>query len=186
MEIILLEKIHNLGSSWDEVTVKNGYARNYLIPQKKAVMATAESRAAAAEQHRLRAEQMSRELADIKMRAAQAVRAVTLSRLCGDKGQLYGAVSSNDIAKALSAAGAPITKAEINYPTTPIKQVGEYKMAVVLHPEVRFDINVTVVAEITAEAAEGDGSDADAMTDTNTDADAMTDTNANKTDSFVG
>ena len=148
MEIILLGKIQNLGESGDLVNVRNGYARNYLIPQKKAMMATAEAKAEVEERKRQLAEEEQKRLDEARARAEQAVREITLSRLCGEEGQLYGSVSPVDISEALAEAGTQIEKSEITQPDGPIKQVGEFEADVILHPEVRFTLKITVEGEL--------------------------------------
>ncbi len=147
MEVILLEKIPNTGDIGDLVNVRNGHARNFLIPQKKAMRATPEARALA-EKKRLEiaADQASR-LQNAQIRAEQAVREISLSRLCGEEGQLYGSVSPADIAQEMSQAGSDVDKTEIHQPDGPIKQIGEFEVEVILHPEVHFTVRVHVEAE---------------------------------------
>ena len=147
MEIILLEKIQNLGEIGDLVNVRNGYARNYLIPQKKAMMATAEAKAEVEERKRQLAEEEQKRLDEARSRAEQAVREITLARLCGEEGQLYGSVSPIDIAEALTEAGTEVEKAEIIQPDGPIKHIGDFDADVVLHPEVSFTITIHVQGE---------------------------------------
>jgi large subunit ribosomal protein L9 len=147
MEIILLEKIQNVGELGDLVTVKNGYARNYLIPQKKAMLATADAKEQVEEKRRQLAEGESDRLATATERADKAVRAITLVRLCGEEGQLYGSVSPIDIAEAMVAAGSEIEKSEVTQPDGPIKHTGSFQADVILHPEVRFTVDITVEGE---------------------------------------
>ncbi len=146
MEVILLEKIPNTGDVGDLVNVRNGHARNFLIPQKKAMRATPEAKALAEEKRlQIAADQASR-LQKAQMRAEQAVREILLSRLCGEEGQLYGSVSPADIAEEMNRVGTDIDKSEIHQPDGPIKQIGEFEAEVVLHPEVRFAVRVHVEA----------------------------------------
>lgn len=163
MEIILLEKIQNIGDVGELVEVRNGYARNYLIPQKKAMIATADAKKEVAEKRRQLAEAEGNRLLAIKARAESAIREITLIRLCGEKGQLYGSVSPADIAEELTQAGTQIEKSEIFQPDGPIKQIGDFEAEVILHPEVRFTVNIKVqgdstpgplATEITTEEAE--------------------------------
>ena len=147
MEIILLEKIQNVGELGDLVTVKNGYARNYLIPQKKAMLATADAKAKVEEKRQQLAQSEAERLAAAKERADAAVKAITLVRLCGEEGQLYGSVSPIDIAEAMVAAGTAIEKSEVTQPDGAIKHTGSYQADVILHPEVRFTIDITVEGE---------------------------------------
>ncbi len=146
MEVILLEKIPNTGDIGDLVNVRNGHARNFLIPQKKAMRATPEAKALAEEKRlKIAADQASR-LQKAQMRAEQAVREISLSRLCGEEGQLYGSVSPADIAQEMNRAGSDMDKSEIHQSDGPIKQIGEFEAEVVLHPEVRFTVRVHVEA----------------------------------------
>ncbi len=147
MEIILLERIQNIGEIGDVANVKNGYARNFLIPHKKAVLATADARAIVEERRRQLAAEEGKRLDGAKARADFAVKAITLTRLCGEEGQLYGSVSPIDIAEALTEAGTRIEKSEITQPDGPIKNVGEFEADVILHPQVRFTVKITVQGE---------------------------------------
>ena len=147
MEIILLEKIRNLGDLGETVTVANGYARNFLIPQKKAMRATDEAKAEVEERRRQLAVEESKRQEVAQARADLAVREITITRLAGEAGKLYGSVSPSDIAEALTAAGSPIEKAEIVQPGGPIKQTGKFEVEVILHPEVRFEVKITVLEE---------------------------------------
>ncbi|NKB76770.1 MAG: 50S ribosomal protein L9 [Gammaproteobacteria bacterium] len=147
MEIILLEKIQNLGDLGDAVNVRNGYARNFLIPQKKAVRATDEAKAKVEERRRQLAEDEGKRLDGARARAELAVKSISLTRLCGEEGQLYGSVSPADIAEAMTEGGTTIEKSEVFLPEGPIKQTGDFNADVILHPEVRFTISITVVGE---------------------------------------
>jgi large subunit ribosomal protein L9 len=147
MEIILLEKVQNMGEIGDLVKVRNGYARNYLIPQKKAMLATAEAKAEVETRRRQLAQDEGQRLAQAQARAEQAVREISLTRLCGEEGQLYGSVSPIDIAEAMSETGVEIEKSEITQPDGPIKHIGEFEADVILHPEVRFTVKINVDGE---------------------------------------
>lgn len=147
MEIILLEQVQNLGEIGDRANVKNGYARNFLIPQKKAMLATADAIAKVEERRRQLAEEDGKRLDGAQARADFAVKEIALTRLCGEEGQLYGSVSPIDIAEALTEAGTQIEKSEINQPDGPIKNVGQFEAEVILHPEVRFMVKITVTGE---------------------------------------
>lgn len=148
MEIILLEKIPNLGNLGDKVSVRPGYGRNYLIPKGKAVAATAEK---LAEFERRRAElekKAADELAAAQARSeAIAQLAVTISRKAGEEGRLYGSVGTKDIAEAATAAGVPVQRHEVRLPTGPIRQTGEYEVRLHLHGDVDATLRVTVVGE---------------------------------------
>ncbi|WP_297362990.1 50S ribosomal protein L9 [Acidiferrobacter sp.] len=148
MQIILLEKIRNLGDLGDQVTVKPGFGRNFLIPKGKAVRATPENKA------RFEAERAERErlqqdhLARARARAEQ-LNGVTvqLVRKAGEEDRIFGSVGTSDIVEAMIAAGFEIAKAEIELPYGPLKTVGDHELAVSLHPEVTVTIIVSVVAE---------------------------------------
>jgi large subunit ribosomal protein L9 len=148
MEIILLEKINNLGILGDRIKVKPGYARNYLIPKGKATTATpanvARFEARRAELERVAAEQLARS----KARAEQlAELIVTLSVKTGTEGRLFGSVGAADIANAVSAAGIELQKHEVRLSGGVIRQIGEYDVDLHLHPEVKSQIRVNVIAE---------------------------------------
>jgi large subunit ribosomal protein L9 len=137
LEIILLEKVTNLGNLGDKVTVKPGYGRNYLIPQGKAVVATA-ARLAEFEQRRADLEKKAAE----QVAAAQA-RAATIEALklvirqkAGDEGRLYGSISARDIAEAATQAGVAIEKSEVRLPTGPLRILGDYEIRIQLHGDV--------------------------------------------------
>ncbi len=147
MEIILLEKVQNLGDLGEVVRVANGYARNFLIPQKKAMRATDEAKIEVEARRRQLAEEESKRREVAQARADLAIRAVTFTRLAGEGGKLYGSVSPADIAEALSDSGTRVEKAEVFQPDGPIKQTGEFAAEVILHAEVRFRMQITVLAE---------------------------------------
>ena len=147
MDVILLEKIANLGNLGDKVNVKSGYGRNYLLPQGKATAATAENVAA----FEARRAELEKQAADKK--AAAEARAAQLSELevtitasAGDEGKLFGSIGTHDIADALTAAGVPVAKAEVRLPNGTIRQVGEYDVALHLHTEVEAAVKLIVVA----------------------------------------
>lgn len=143
-EIILLEKVRGLGDLGETVRVANGYARNFLIPQKKAVPATAEAKAQVEERRRQLAQEEGKRREVAEARADLAVREITVTRLARETGDLYGSVSPADIAEAMQAAGARIEKSEILQPEGPFKSVGQFEAEVILHPEVRFTVQVHV------------------------------------------
>jgi large subunit ribosomal protein L9 len=148
MQIILLEKVVNLGNLGDVVKVKDGYARNFLIPQRMAKRATP---AAMAEFETRRAE--LEKLAAEKLAAAQAVAdkmngtAVTVARKAGMDGRLFGSVGNADIADALKAAGFVVDKSAVRMPEGPLKAIGEFPLDVALHTDVLANITVAIVAE---------------------------------------
>lgn len=148
MEIILLEKIQNLGDLGDVVTVKPGYARNYLIPQGKASFATEESKA---EVERRRQELEAAAQQRLKEARARAETlqgfVVEVSRKASEEGTLFGSVSTADIAETVTVRGADLEKSEIDLSEGPLKTLGEHEVPVSLHPEVQLSIKVIVVAE---------------------------------------
>jgi len=148
MDVILLEKVKNLGALGARVTVKSGYGRNFLIPQGKAVPAT-EANLAAFEARRAELERQEAEiLAAAQARAEQlAAIAVVIPAKAGDEGKLFGSVGTRDIAKAISAAGIAVDKSEVRLPNGALRNTGEFAIALQLHSDVTADINITIVAE---------------------------------------
>lgn len=153
MEIILLEKIHNLGALGDKVKVKPGYGRNFLIPRKKAVPATPENIAKfEARRAELEAQQQSA-LASAQSRAAAlADLELVITAKAGNEGRLYGSVGTGEIAEALAALGHSIEKREIRLPDGPLRTLGRHNVELGLHAEVTATI-VVVVASATAPQA---------------------------------
>lgn len=148
MNVILMERIGNLGDLGDEVTVKPGFARNFLIPQGKAVRATDDNRsvfeAQRAELQRLADER----LAEAQERAGRLEGlALTIVVKAGDEGKLYGSVGTQDIADAVAAKGMEIEKSEIKLPEGTIRELGEYELDLQLHSDVSVTVQVTVVPE---------------------------------------
>jgi len=147
MEIILLEKITNLGNLGDKVNVKSGYARNFLLPQGKATMATAENVAAFEARRAELEKQAAEKKAYAESRAAElAELEVTITATAGDEGKLFGSIGTHDIADALTASGVEVAKSEVRLPNGTIRQVGEYDVAVHLHSDVEATVRVVVVA----------------------------------------
>jgi large subunit ribosomal protein L9 len=148
MEVILLEKIANLGALGDRVTVKAGYGRNYLIPQAKAVAATAVN-IEAFESRRAELEKEAAQILSAAEARATAVAALelTISANAGEEGKLFGSVGARDIAQAAADAGVELDRSEIRLPDGPVREVGEYAIEVGLHPEVETSLKVIVVAE---------------------------------------
>lgn len=148
MEVILLEKIGRLGALGDQVRVKSGYGRNFLIPFGKAVPANdaniAEFKARRAELEKAAAEKF----AAAQVRAGQLnEKAVTIVSKAGDEGRLFGSVGVRDIADAVTAAGVEVCKSEVRLPEGPIRAVGEYDITLQLHGDVDAIIKLSVVAE---------------------------------------
>jgi large subunit ribosomal protein L9 len=146
MQIILLEKVVNLGNLGDVVKVKDGYARNFLIPNGKAKRATAAALAEFAER-RAELEKVAAE----KLAAAQAIGeklnglVIEIARKAGVDGRLFGSVVNFDIAEALEAKGFKIEKSDVRMPTGPLKTIGEFPLEVGLHTDVVVGIVVNVV-----------------------------------------
>ncbi|MHB1586516.1 MAG: 50S ribosomal protein L9 [Acidiferrobacteraceae bacterium] len=149
MNVILLEKVRNLGDLGEEVRVRPGYGRNYLIPHGKAVRATSENKAifearrAELEKTQIKALETARTRAD-QMRDAR----LTLARRASEEGHLFGSVGPSDIVEAAEAAGLDIARSEIDLLEGPLKTLGEHEVNVVLHAEVEFVLHVTIVAEV--------------------------------------
>ena len=148
MQVILLEKVGKLGDLGDQVAVKAGFGRNYLIPYGKAVPATkgnvadfearrAELEAAAAEK-RAAAEARAEKLAALS---------ITIAGNAGDEGKLFGSIGTRDLADAITAAGVEVTKAEVRLPNGVIREIGEFEVSVQLHAEVTQVVNVSVVSD---------------------------------------
>lgn len=148
MEVILLEKVHNLGKLGDRVKVRPGYARNFLIPEKMAVPAT-ESNVQKLETMRADLEKAQAEaLAGAETRAAALKDAVvTIAARAGEEGKLFGSVGTADIAEAFSKAGTEVEKREVRMPTGPIRTLGEHAVELHLHADVNVAVTVRVVAE---------------------------------------
>ena len=148
MNVILMDKVHNLGQLGDKIAVKAGYARNFLIPQGKAVLAT-EKNMANFEARRADLEKKSQELLDAAMHRAQALQelVVVISSKAGDEGRLYGSIGNRDIAKAVSDAGVALAKHEVRLPYGPLRQIGEYDITVQLHGDVSAAVKVQIVVE---------------------------------------
>ena len=148
MDIILLEKVANLGDLGEQVKVKPGYGRNYLIPQNKAVPATKANiekfEARRAELEKAAAEALAEAQARAEKIAAQA--SITITSNAGDEGKLFGSVGPADIADALTAAGVAVEKREVIMPEGPIHTIGEYEINVRTHTDVMQLVKVTVEA----------------------------------------
>jgi len=147
MEVILLEKIANLGNLGDKVNVKSGYGRNYLLPQGKATAATA-ANIAVFEARRAELEKAAAEKKAVaEARAAQlADLQISISAVAGDEGKLFGSIGTQDIADALSAAGVAVEKSEVRMPNGTIRHLGEFEVDVHLHTDVEATVKLTVVA----------------------------------------
>ncbi|WP_420589525.1 50S ribosomal protein L9 [Bacterioplanoides sp.] len=148
MQIILLEKVANLGELGEQVTVKPGYARNFLFPQNKAVPATK----ANVEQFEARRAELEKAAAE-KLASANSrkekIEGIELSVAvrAGDEGKLFGSLGNRDIAELATEAGVELSKSEVRLPTGPIRSVGEFDVAIHLHAEVNAVLKLHVVAE---------------------------------------
>jgi large subunit ribosomal protein L9 len=148
MEVILLEKVGKLGTIGDKVAVKAGFGRNYLIPQGKALAATAanvvefETRRAdleaAAEASKAAAQVRADQLAELS---------VTIAANAGDGGKLFGSIGARDLADAITAAGVEVSKSEVRLPEGALRDLGEYAIDVQLHSEITQSVNVIIIAE---------------------------------------
>ncbi len=148
MQLILLEKVKHLGDLGEEVKVRSGYGRNYLIPQGKALPATPGNKAVF-EARRAELEKVQNErLSEARERAERLTEmSVIIPRKVGGEGRLFGSVSALDIAEALTTAGVEVARQEIRLATGPLRQTGEYTVGVHLHGDVDAQVVVHVVAE---------------------------------------
>ena len=148
MEIILLEKIRNLGDLGQQVSVKPGYGRNYLVPQGKAVRATKENQEAFEGRRAELEAAASDSLSKAQARAAEFDGVVIeIARRASEEGKLFGSVAITDIIEAVTATGKELDKVEVNLPEGAIKVIGEHDVDVSLHPEVSLVLKVSVTAE---------------------------------------
>ena len=149
MQVILLDKVAHLGGVGSQVEVKAGFARNYLIPQGKAVMAT-----------KANIEHFEARRAELEEKAAQALAAavdratrlealgsVTIASKAGDEGRLFGSIGTRDIADAITAKGVEVAKSEVRLPNGLIRTLGEHEVTFQFHGEVFSHLNVVIVAE---------------------------------------
>jgi large subunit ribosomal protein L9 len=148
MEVILLQKVANLGNIGDKVKVKPGYGRNYLLPQGKAAVATA-TNLKKFEERRSELEKLAAdEFESAKLRSGQLENfRLALHAKAGGEGKLFGSIGTADIAEALSKAGIRIERSEVRLPAGPIRLVGEHHVKLHLHTDVIIDLPVDVVAE---------------------------------------
>lgn len=147
MNVILLEKVRNLGSLGDTVEVKPGFARNYLLPSGKAVRATKVN----LEQFEARRAELEKKAADLLTEAEQRAEklnelSIEIAALTSDEGKLYGSVAPHDVAAAINDAGVAVLKSEISMPEGPIHSIGEYTVSVLVHSDVTANVKITVVS----------------------------------------
>jgi large subunit ribosomal protein L9 len=166
MNVILLEKVENLGNIGDQVSVKSGYGRNFLLPKGKATIATAENIAVfEARRAELEAKQAD-ELGVAKVRAEKLQSLeLSLTANVGEEGKLFGSVGTVDIADAAVAAGFEILRSEVRLPDGPLRTVGTHDVEIHLHPDLNVFIKVEVVGEIAGEKYVGDAAAAEAEAD---------------------
>ncbi|NOY67405.1 MAG: 50S ribosomal protein L9 [Gammaproteobacteria bacterium] len=148
MEVILLEKVENLGNLGDKVNVKPGFGRNFLIPGGKATAATAKN-LAAFEERRAELEKVAAEAlttAESRKTALEAV-SITITAKAGDEGKLFGSVGSMDVVEAVKAAGVDVAKKEVRMPAGPIHELGTFEVGFHLHSDVDVSLSVVVEAE---------------------------------------
>ncbi|MDT8880211.1 50S ribosomal protein L9 [Halomonas saccharevitans] len=148
MDVILLDKIGKLGGLGDQVTVKPGYGRNYLVPYGLAVPATKDNiEAFQAQRAELEAEAAERKaVAEARAEQLNDIELSLVSK-AGDEGKLFGSIGPRDLADAISSAGIEVAKSEVRMPQGPIRQTGEYDIDLRLHAEVDATVRVVVVAE---------------------------------------
>ena len=148
MEVILLESVQKLGELGDKVTVKSGYGRNFLIPQKKAVPATAEN-LQQFEERRADLEAAAGDKLSIAKNRAKKVDelSITITTKAGEEGKLFGSITVRNVADACEAAGVKLEKSEVRLPEGPIRELGEFEINIHLHPEVDAVLKLAVVAE---------------------------------------
>jgi large subunit ribosomal protein L9 len=149
MDVILLERVGKLGNIGDKVTVKAGYGRNYLIPNQKAIFATAENMTAFEARRAELEAAAAAQLAEAEARAAKLadLGTVTIAANAGDEGKLFGSIGTRDIAEALTAAGVEVAKSEVKLPEGALREIGEFDIDVQVHSEVTQAIKLAVVAE---------------------------------------
>jgi len=153
MQVILMERIENLGSIGDIVDVKAGFGRNFLVPQKKAKTATKEN-IAEFETIRAELEQAAAALtksAQDRLIAVNGVGELTIEVRAGQEGKLFGSVSNNEIAEAITAKGVAVERREVRMPEGPIRNIGEYDITIYLHTDVETTVKVNVVADAESE-----------------------------------
>lgn len=157
MQVILLQRVVNLGKLGETVDVKAGYGRNYLIPQGKALPAN-EANIAKFEARRAELEAIeAKELQEAQARAdALADVNVIMRAKSGDEGKLFGSIGTRDIADALTKSGLEVDRAEVKLPEGPFRQVGEYKVTIQLHHDIAAEILVTIISEDAPVADEDD------------------------------
>ncbi|WP_395479725.1 50S ribosomal protein L9 [Candidatus Curculioniphilus buchneri] len=150
MQIILLDKITNLGGLGEKVNVKPGYARNFLIPKGKAVLATKKN----IEYFDIRRTSLELKLNKIKTEAEDraekinALHSIIISSKAGDEGKLFGSIGTRDIAKAIIAAGINVDRREVYLPNGVLRTIGSHDVHIKVHSEIRINLNVIIVEKV--------------------------------------
>jgi large subunit ribosomal protein L9 len=148
MEVILLEKVANLGNIGDRVKVRSGFGRNFLLPHGKATLATAEN-VAKFEARRAELERVAHEQLDSAQRRAEDLKdfRLTITAKAGTEGKLFGSIGTSDIAEACTRAGHPISRSEVRLPAGPLRTVGEHTVDLHLHADIDVQLPITIIAE---------------------------------------
>jgi len=148
MEVILLQKVHNLGDLGDLVMVKAGFARNYLVPQGFATRATKSNIASFEKRKAELKKQAAEALTTAEVRKAQLLKLdVSIARKAGDEGKLFGSVGSGDIAQAITEAGVIVHRKDVRLPEGALRSTGEHTISIHLHADINADVVLNVVAE---------------------------------------
>ena len=148
MNVILLERVNNLGDLGDEVSVKSGFARNFLLPKKKAVQANDANRAVFEERRKELEDAANQKLSAAKERAEVLNEyLLTIQVKAGEEDRLFGSVGTQDIADALVSKGLEVERSEVRLPDGAIRVLGEYEVDIQLHSDVTATVNLQVVAE---------------------------------------
>jgi len=148
MEVILLQKVANLGNIGDRVKVRSGFGRNFLLPQGKATLATPEN-VARFETRRAELERLAREQLQSADERAAAMKdfKLTVQAKAGTEGKLYGSIGTSDIAEALTRAGLRTERSEVRLPSGPLRMLGEHVVSLHLHADIDVPLHVSIIAE---------------------------------------
>ena len=148
MEVILLQKVANLGNIGDRVKVRSGFGRNFLLPEGKATLATPDN-IARFEARRVELERLAREHLGSAEERAAAMKdfKLTIRAKAGTEGKLFGSIGTSDIAEACSQAGFKVERSEVRLPSGPLRMVGEHQVNLHLHADIDVPLHVTIVAE---------------------------------------
>jgi len=148
MEVILLQKVQNLGNIGDRVKVRSGFGRNFLLPQGKATLATP-ANVAKFQAQRAELERAAQEQLGSASQRAEGLKEfhLTIHAKAGTEGKLFGSIGTSDIAEALTRAGHTVTRSEVRMPTGPLRAVGEHTVTLHLHADINLNLPVTIVAE---------------------------------------